>query len=321
MFTRRYFGVPKKRKITPPIYNPISTISNNLLPPILEKSKDGEFKKEDIDVLMSRRENSIGALSRENSIGALSRENSIDNSRRSDFSDLSFQSSNKSDEDYNIETKKIPINITDTDNNIIYRLLKKLNELTLEQHNLTYSKNESLELSDKINIIKDYINEYLSDSKSIINDENNSEYIISVDINSEYVQNLFTNIRLKHKSKKYKEEYKIYKNSLKKLLIKLDKILKHVKKELTDIYIIGYRNELIENINNIKNKIKYLLSELLAYYNEELPFYKKKWWGGKTKKNKKWSNRYKKSINCKNPKGFSQKQYCKYGRNKTKRVR
>ena len=27
---------------------------------------------------------------------------------------------------------------------------------------------------------------------------------------------------------------------------------------------------------------------------------------------KKWSDKYKKSIDCKNPKGFSQKQYCKY---------
>ena len=36
---------------------------------------------------------------------------------------------------------------------------------------------------------------------------------------------------------------------------------------------------------------------------------------------RKWSMKYKKSINCNNPKGFSQKQYCKYGktrkRNKT----
>lgn len=39
----------------------------------------------------------------------------------------------------------------------------------------------------------------------------------------------------------------------------------------------------------------------------------------KRKKNRHWSNKYKKSINCKRPKGFSQKQYCKYGRNKTKR--
>ena len=34
----------------------------------------------------------------------------------------------------------------------------------------------------------------------------------------------------------------------------------------------------------------------------------------KTIKRKGWSMKYKKSINCKNPKGFSQRQYCKYGR-------
>ena len=41
-----------------------------------------------------------------------------------------------------------------------------------------------------------------------------------------------------------------------------------------------------------------------------------------TKKNKtkKWSTKYKLSINCNRPKGFSQKQYCKYGRDhKTKK--
>jgi hypothetical protein len=34
----------------------------------------------------------------------------------------------------------------------------------------------------------------------------------------------------------------------------------------------------------------------------------------KSKKRRKWSTTYKKSINCNRPKGFSQKQYCKYGR-------
>ena len=29
---------------------------------------------------------------------------------------------------------------------------------------------------------------------------------------------------------------------------------------------------------------------------------------------RKWSMKYKKSINCRRPKGFSQKQHCKYGR-------
>jgi hypothetical protein len=35
---------------------------------------------------------------------------------------------------------------------------------------------------------------------------------------------------------------------------------------------------------------------------------------------KKWSRKYKRSINCRRPKGFSQRQYCKYGR-KTRKVR
>jgi hypothetical protein len=39
------------------------------------------------------------------------------------------------------------------------------------------------------------------------------------------------------------------------------------------------------------------------------------------KKPHKWSNKYKKSINCRRPKGFSQKQYCKYGRGKGKSKR
>ena len=33
-----------------------------------------------------------------------------------------------------------------------------------------------------------------------------------------------------------------------------------------------------------------------------------------TRRGRKWSMKYKKSINCRRPKGFSQKQHCKYGR-------
>ena len=45
--------------------------------------------------------------------------------------------------------------------------------------------------------------------------------------------------------------------------------------------------------------------------------------GGGTRRRKKrrWSKKYKKSINCRRPKGFSQKQYCKYGRKKQTRRR
>ena len=39
---------------------------------------------------------------------------------------------------------------------------------------------------------------------------------------------------------------------------------------------------------------------------------------GERRGKKRWSRKYKKSINCRKPKGFSQKQYCKYGRKKKK---
>jgi hypothetical protein len=45
--------------------------------------------------------------------------------------------------------------------------------------------------------------------------------------------------------------------------------------------------------------------------------HKKRLYGGTRKKRGgKWSLKYKRSINCKRPKGFSQKQHCKYGRKK-----
>jgi hypothetical protein len=41
--------------------------------------------------------------------------------------------------------------------------------------------------------------------------------------------------------------------------------------------------------------------------------------GGRRKTKRKWSKKYRQSINCKNPKGFSQKQYCKYTRKKKRK--
>jgi hypothetical protein len=38
--------------------------------------------------------------------------------------------------------------------------------------------------------------------------------------------------------------------------------------------------------------------------------------GTRKKRRSKWSAKYKRSINCRKPKGFSQKQHCKYGRKK-----
>ena len=88
-------------------------------------------------------------------------------------------------------------------------------------------------------------------------------------------------------------------------------------------------NKLKENIlpasQNLRNQASDFAesTKLLAQQQKQ-----KKWFGGKrktkkqgkktTKKSRKWSMKYKKSINCKKPKGFSQKQHCKYGRKKMK---
>jgi vacuolar-type H+-ATPase subunit F/Vma7 len=100
------------------------------------------------------------------------------------------------------------------------------------------------------------------------------------------------------------------------------------KKQLSGFPTIIYvtkKGQIIENYedSNIKNKdrsidsfvewIKLKMKEDITTKNNKT--YKKskrnttkKYYGGK------WSSKYKHSINCNKPKGFSQKQYCKYGR-------
>jgi vacuolar-type H+-ATPase subunit F/Vma7 len=96
----------------------------------------------------------------------------------------------------------------------------------------------------------------------------------------------------------------------------------------TIIYITK-KGEIIENYedSNVKNKDR-SIDSFVEWINlktkNETPknnntrynkTYKKSK-GSKTKKyyGGKWSSKYKSSINCKRPRGFSQKQYCKYGR-------
>jgi thiol-disulfide isomerase/thioredoxin len=59
-------------------------------------------------------------------------------------------------------------------------------------------------------------------------------------------------------------------------------------------------------------------SEKAGGFRRKLTHRRKRQRSGKTKKinGGKWSAKYKRSINCNRPKGFSQKQYCKYGRKK-----
>jgi hypothetical protein len=56
------------------------------------------------------------------------------------------------------------------------------------------------------------------------------------------------------------------------------------------------------------NHSKKLHHKYPAHRKTKKGYHKKVMRGGK------WSMKYKKSINCKKPKGFSQKQHCKYGR-------
>jgi len=92
---------------------------------------------------------------------------------------------------------------------------------------------------------------------------------------------------------------------------------KHIHKNKVDEYS-GDRDE--ESLKKwIQQKSKTSLSKNTKKYNFTLKGGYKKSGKRKTKTNKnkrarKWSAKYKKSINCKRPKGFSQKQYCKYGR-------
>ena len=74
----------------------------------------------------------------------------------------------------------------------------------------------------------------------------------------------------------------------------------------------------IENTLDDKNISKLNQSEKSEQSGGYKSFRKRKTRRLKTKKlrSRKWSRKYKKSINCRRPKGFSQKQYCKYGRKK-----
>lgn len=231
--------------------------------------------------------------------------------KNSKHSIISLQSSNKSDDFF------IP-----TQTNNIYKILKNLNKYVVEEDKMIKLKDNLIDDINDREKQKDLINDINKRITLLYNNIRLSEQIVIEYLNEIVIDTLSTanleelsiQLRLKNTPPKYKKIYKTYKINLNKLLQTLDNILKHIKKYLTNPNIQQYKNKLIDKINIIKKKVTHTINELFRDYNSKLPFYKKKWWGGKTIKNKKWSNKYKRTINCKNPKGFSQKQYCKYGR-------
>ena len=133
-------------------------------------------------------------------------------------------------------------------------------------------------------------------------------------------------------------EWKKLENTLKKeisnsneiLVVDIDKdLLDKVKKINTQpkgfptIRFISNKGEISEDFEDSKlseeNKkrtidsfVKWIELKLIEISKKQMGGRKKV--KGKKKKGGKWSLKYKRSINCKRPKGFSQKQYCKYSR-------
>jgi len=72
-----------------------------------------------------------------------------------------------------------------------------------------------------------------------------------------------------------------------------------------------YKNRTIDSfVKWIKFKLNKTESTTQSHHKQSNKQRKTKQTGGK------WSRKYKQSINCNRPKGFSQKQYCKYSRKK-----
>lgn len=103
------------------------------------------------------------------------------------------------------------------------------------------------------------------------------------------------------------------------------KYIKNPPNSFPTMRYITNKGNTVENYedSNIKNKdrtidsfIEWIQSK--TDENKEYKIYELQKAGKKTKKKRggKWSLKYKRSINCKKPKGFSQKQYCKYSRKK-----
>lgn len=134
--------------------------------------------------------------------------------------------------------------------------------------------------------------------------------------------------KLKNVLKDYVNRDDIAIVSIDKDLLEKTKYVKHHPTSFPTLRYITNRGNTIENYedSNIRNKdrsidsfVEWIKSkETTSKKSKSKTFKKSDKKGGKTKKRRgrKWSAKYKRSINCNKPKGFSQRQYCKYGRNK-----
>ena len=135
-------------------------------------------------------------------------------------------------------------------------------------------------------------------------------------------QELVSNKSILNKSQAYLVSLRlnaIYYSGLRKEFNKLNTIKKEIEKlhkpwiDARDADVEAYRqeHELIKIVGDLQSKIEDLRTQerMLnrAQGNRSTQH-------TKNKKGGSWSLKYKRSIDCKNPRGFSQKQYCKYGK-------
>jgi hypothetical protein len=120
---------------------------------------------------------------------------------------------------------------------------------------------------------------------------------------------------------------------------KIQKMIKQSHGNREDVVVAAINQKLFENLNNAGKEpmgypcLRYIKGPSVEEYEDSTVQNKDRttesfinWIESKIQKQKggrktkrrcrggKWSLKYKKSINCKKPKGFSQRQHCKYGR-------
>lgn len=135
--------------------------------------------------------------------------------------------------------------------------------------------------------------------------------------------------KLENVLKEYKDRDDIAIVDIDKDLLSRVKYVKHHPTSFPTMRFITGRGEKIENYedSNIENKDRTIDSFVEWIKSKDnkpdkeystKTYKKRKQHGGKTRKTRggKWSAKYKRSINCRSPKGFSQRQHCKYGRKK-----
>jgi hypothetical protein len=178
-----------------------------------------------------------------------------------------------------------------------------LNSLKIYYEQIQFLKNNPEKIKNKNILI------YLSNIiQSLQYDGIKQIPIIDVQIENEWKTNYDNYIKSdEYKKDQEKDRLRIEKYEAERRESILKQRINDLKKEIIGLQFYGKFNEK-ENLESTLSELESQLSQL-----KQTQFGRKH-----TKRSSfgKWSKKYKRSINCKKPKGFSQKQYCNHGRKK-----